>query len=1757
MGKSWKNGEAITNTYKEIIKKQNNMMKKFLLMMLFCVTQIVAWGQIGTYGTEANTATISADGSTLKIKGKGDLATIEQSVPVSTTTFTDAAVGNVFTSDAGAAVTNGMVYNAANQYYTANRTWNQLFDGGVPTTDGNYARSIYSTRHWDVAKITAANTYIYPAYLGNSDTQWDATSAFLYKIGAPTTGDKWTTSALTADGVYIYPVELGSATSTWNEDKVAGKNFSIWYKDWQGKPAKNSSISATGAAIPSYDYGNISYNETTYSQYCYTTKDWSSITDMEEAVSNGDVVLLTIEQLESFFDINTPLTVSADRLVSGSYSAPGNFTYNDVTYVKYILSSVEIAENVTLSMESLPATVTLLTSMDSYHANATTVHIDQRITTGYEPYYDGTSTFTYNDVSYLYYASSDNELVVGTDYDIESVNLLTNVDEYRPTKYPIVVDRSKRVTTEAYENQNNITYNGDTYLGYIVSSVEWPSTTVYVGDPNVQLMTETYANDTYMSSTIKYTACDNLYRGNNETKSLLTSGTEYTYVEGDLFYTPAETTYTAISNNETFFAANASYLHTDTDTEILTFAEILANAVTSGAYTDVVFEKDGADVVITPAISQAILYQNKAQNPTVKTLDLGETTITTLADAFVGKDQHGNAIAQTVLTTLVLPSGNQAEVGTNDLKFTSLNALTTLDVSKANLSDNDAKKIQGYRDYEATVNIIEKDGYTVDQLASRYGTTSNGKLGIYSKVSTEPTTETDAYIYANTANISDYISGASNVVVGGPANVNAALLAEAEKCEGIVNLVLAKMNGLDSNPFASFTNTKVKRVILPDGTNVNTLSKLSTGCPIYQSYDSSTRKETILMTNAGDLGAIKDYHYYSTDIDNAYWIEVEGNINAADIAFLNGINNDRLNLSRATNAAGDESALRTAMHGFENQNVKYLAWPVFSTDPSDPLYADIRSACPSLIAVGQFVRTNDPAEQDGKLVAYTTQEGKIKEITDMLAEVTKKNGSGNANVLVKHAKVSGNLAAVDIFAGGPSNSKLGIDGHMYLSPAVDEYAYTQTRTMGPATENGETITSGAFDGCNGLVSIDLSDAVFTHFEDMTLSKLNIIGAPTESVKIPTSNLVTQLPADFVNADGNQIHEIMIPSNIQRIHARAFAASDLRHVWTNNTTTEEKCDNGATYELAEDNLVSYTDAEYKGLGEKPAKTKLVYGTYTFSENLKFIGTNVFGGSTRIHDVYMLGTQAPVCCVNAFSTESYVANNSYQAEAVTDKIDRDKYANAKYVWMTVLHFPAKCTTNQAKLYTDVTRQYSIASDERDGRGKIIYYPTMCEWNRSFTQGTTGYLWNAYGAERNGLSGTAMGFYNNAAAKNAKNAMNDCYMTSRSQEDYQNTANGLYSASDNTQKISSVFYNTASNNYTALSYDKDLYNADYRGWHQFVLADYGYSDDYVYDFNDFSDNNWWTICEPFSLTAKEMKAAFGDDVDLRKLISVTRDIAGQHITLNFDKNHLTDAADNDVILEAGVPYMIKPSIDDRSNPDHMVLHFEKNHDNDARFAPKSGEQLINLLNAGKYTVPAYVINNTGDYREPVADVKVNGKDVHKHLEYTMVGTFFQYHFPLYCYFLGWNSSLNGGKGGVQFFWNNKLDKVNRSWNPYTAIIVPHIKGDMGFYQPKGEFETIHYIYDAQERFGDTDDYCDINSAETYTQSAGEAKRNLVSTVLEFNYEEGNNATGIDNVVKTNPYLNNKVYNMNGQLINNGNNNQRIAKGVYISNGKKFIVK
>ena len=1277
-----------------------------------------------------------------------------------------------------------------------------------------------------------------------------------------------------------------------------------------------------------------------------------------------------------------------------------------------------------------------------------------------------------------------------------------------------------------------------TYYVYEDENGKW--TTTWDNKKYTALSRQDMIEEGFIIAETKFKTKVNIYMSLDGTESnltTLTAGTEYTYNSSATYYT-GEVSYVEYQDTESWITAdNSGFVTTNTTTSDMTFEQMLKAEMKNGSYEKIVFVKaDGAEsLIITPEIANTLVYPDGSEYSSLKELDLQATTITTFEGAFVLKDNNNNNKTITHPNILRLPSSTQTTIDSGHLNFTSLNGLTLLDISALNLTDEQV----GYlpTNYgSSNFNVLDMKNLDSENLKERWGAKYFNVFSPKETAEGEPS-EINVFVRTlSTLELAGNASGYVNVVVSsndpnifGSVDNMKTFMTKVNGITGIKNLVLAKVatHGSQTYDITNLTNNEVIRIIMPDNQNLETVTNASHN-PILQSYISKTlgwgtnakNIEVIKVFTPGDLAKISSAHYYSSDIDNAYWQEYHGELNADDIDFLENVKNDRLNLAKATYPDDIDSEQR--LHQFSNDNIEYLAWPDFGTEPTEPLYKDLFENCENLKAVGQYVSAKE------KLNVNTKEEGAVRYITEMLSDLTDKNTK------IKYAKISGTLKAEDIFASG-NNAKIDADGHAYFTPEVDEYAYSQTRTMGAAQVDKETLSDGALNNVN-LIALDLSDATFSHIEDMTLSALNILGSTAKEVKIPTHESVTELPADFLNISGCTIEKICIPGNIKKIHARAFYATPLKYIWTTGDDANVKYDNGAKYLLSDNTTLSDTY-------EDGATMK--YGTFTFSPNLEFIGSYAFGGSINVHDVYMLGRKAPVCLVDAFSTVSYVANNSYMTFNGT--VNREAYKNTEYAFMTVLHFPSTCTDDEAKLYTDITREYSIASDEMDDKGKTVYYPTQAEWNRSFVQGTTGYLWNAYCAVRNGLSGSAQCFYENSKCETG---ININYVTGRSQSEYQTLSNKYYEKNDYAGKDKCVFYNTATEGSEKLAYDEKLYDNDYRGWHQFVLTSYSYTGKtpkYKKDFSDFKDNEWWTICEPFPLTADELKQVFGDEVKLVKLVSVTRNVAGKAITLNFGKNLVSGEGayvnQSGYTMEAGVPYLIKPALAEGWTVDSRVLEYtQDNTTNDvSRFAPKTADELQNLLSAGKYTVDAIVINNTGDSQEPT--IEKDGHEVHTNLTYTMIGTFYLHYMPKYCYFLGWDSKTNS----VTFYWkNNDVQKGELSWNPYTAVIVPNYV-DNGFITPNGTFETVHYAYSDNGEIGINDDY------------KGTTTSNSKRMALSFDYiEDDDSVTSIENIhFDGNEIYGTDIYNINGQLVRKNSDASNLSKGIYIINGKKHIVK
>ncbi len=396
------------------------------------------------------------------------------------------------------------------------------------------------------------------------------------------------------------------------------------------------------------------------------------------------------------------------------------------------------------------------------------------------------------------------------------------------------------------------------------------------------------------------------------------------------------------------------------------------------------------------------------------------------------------------------------------------------------------------------------------------------------------------------------------------------------------------------------------------------------------------------------------------------------------------------------------------------------------------------------------------------------------------------------------------------------------------------------------------------------------------------------------------------------------------------------------------------------------------------------------------------------------------------------------------------------------------------------------------------------------------------------------------------------------------------------------------------------------DYRGWHQFVLTAYATNRKTPLEpIRSFiNDCDWWTICVPYDLKYSDMVMFFGTEAAknngkakipyLSKLMYVIRDQENSRITLMFSKNLMeyketmtatdhvhgtindkdasgkytdVEIAQDPVILHAGVPYLIKPDMtkeDDGEYKRQFDIFADKKADLYQRLkdaAELKGHDQMNLIYNGEYTVPAYVIGEGSE--NTVEEKKITNRDgseftyksgkikyfdeqrdykISDDFTYTFVGTYYNSVMPQFCYFLGWDSKQNKAA-----FWYNRVEEKDAwNWNNETGIICPNFNTQKAIDPATSLKDPARWILTAGVAGANKDITCDdfaaTGGAKAYTMDFG-----------AVNYFEGE-ATGVAEV-KTKAAEQTDVYTADGIYV--GNSTKGLAKGLYIVNGKKYIVK
>lgn len=566
------------------------------------------------------------------------------------------------------------------------------------------------------------------------------------------------------------------------------------------------------------------------------------------------------------------------------------------------------------------------------------------------------------------------------------------------------------------------------------------------------------------------------------------------------------------------------------------------------------------------------------------------------------------------------------------------------------------------------------------------------------------------------------------------------------------------------------------------------------------------------------------------------------------------------------------------------------------------------------------------------------------------------------------------------------------------------------------------------------------------------------------------------------------------------------------------------------------------------------------TLEIPASMRYIGAIAFG-NRRYQDVFFYGENAPLMPFgtieswqgtgSAFDEITLMGNNGFDPakgdisdDANTGYANRENYKN-QGVYFCLLHYPKNLTEEQRAAYTDITRVYKtveegqkfyyaqnehnpysyheVGQEETELSfssytaskktscgfqdtylGRQYIWPSQQEWTRSYVVNSLGYNWNG----------------------------KDKYLPTLSDEDLKVLAYAGYKVADGDHPADEA------TGYYSL---EKLQMMAHMGTRQFPLGNDDVNVDKkpkekpTYPIN-IKGGQWWTICVPFDMTKAQVDKVFGPGTHVCRFNKVERVVNSEekvksiklfftndvyvHKSTKDDKGNYTTStgtsvADDDIVIYAHESYMIYPTNND-ADANSMY--------NISDYTLVTGSPLPTLVKANEHF--------TGGAKESAS----GEADWNK--EYRFVGN--------YQTAVAVAASEQG---------NSSEETVARDIKNVTVPQYSYI-----YAQKKGTPRAQFWFYtgtqmlwgankcvvQATARDGGQSDY------NTYFGGNGSAR----AKELSF-FGKDDEVTGIENVeiIAGNENDTQIVYNLNGQVVN-GNLNS-LQKGVYIKNGKKFMVK
>lgn len=731
----------------------------------------------------------------------------------------------------------------------------------------------------------------------------------------------------------------------------------------------------------------------------------------------------------------------------------------------------------------------------------------------------------------------------------------------------------------------------------------------------------------------------------------------------------------------------------------------------------------------------------------------------------------------------------------------------------------------------------------------------------------------------------------------------------------------------------------------------------------------------------------------------------------------------------------------------------------------------------------------------------------------------------------------------------------------------------------------------AFEGVSTLRNLDIKDAIFVDGantenimeENMTLSELGWAGIV--SLKMPYNSKMKNVPARFLK-NCKQISYLCIPYYYETIGDEAFYLTG-----TNWITTTDK--NGAEID---NGINTYTFSKnLKQIGTDPGK----YANSGKGANYPGVPTNpVFGAvnSGEIHDIYFLSSDAPKCWRGAFASGMTYGWGGFDGGNI---YCREKYKNGAFLF-TVLNYPQGLTEEQEKKYTDITKVYTKKDQTGavDANGESIPWPTFSELGRSYNQAIRGLVWEDWNVDP---TLQAEGNINGGTINFDPTALPDKNTSEQGTPEYTQFYDyvGLHEF-----VLSKATYvapdETVINDEIVRYYKQD-------DWYTFCIP-FDMTEAQVAELLGVPASNTKVINEHSSVTYSNYLQAADENghsagkvegesimpqiITLKgvarnstsNLVSLrcSMDLASgdkantyyNPATTKYEDNGTIDlggAAPENVVIRAGYPYMIRPYVLCSSTGVKQAV--EKNNLGKqvlTRYTFKEAASGINR--AGCYEeIGGNITGETSKFAKPWEGHKVqaisegSGDSAPlKHTNnmpynYTFIGQFWKQDLPLNSFYMSGYKWYHYTTKNSAYYWNPYLCIITVSdentSSPYYFRTATNNNADANttkdtiLPQEVAADEKGHAVFNRQMeiRFKDGLD-------DSFTSSARMYQFVFEDDIMDF--EPDGQATAIEVLdgVRIAP-VHGKVYNMAGQQV--GNSLEGLSKGMYIVNGKKYVIK